>query len=102
MLPLDDCSRSVSNPKSHSNFRLSTLLLLWLAAIFTLQAQVTSWNVYPVPPAPALPPAGGTFTDPTFGTTLMRVTDANDGIDCHNAYAIWQAFNADDTAVHAM
>jgi hypothetical protein len=32
-------------------------------------------GVYPPPRAPVLPKAGGVFTDPTFGTEIMRVTD---------------------------
>ncbi len=33
-------------------------------------------TMYPKPsPAPLLPPAGGRFADPTFGTTMVRVTD---------------------------
>ena len=39
----------------------------------------TDRGVYPLPPAPVLPRAGGVFTDPTFGTEVMRVTDENDG-----------------------
>jgi len=35
------------------------------------------------PPLPQLPKAGGTLTDPTFGTTLMRLTDETDGKHCH-------------------
>jgi hypothetical protein len=33
-------------------------------------------NVYPHPPLPALGAAGFTFTDPTFGSRILRVTDA--------------------------
>lgn len=58
---------------------------------------ITDHNVYPEPPAPALPSAGGTFVDPTFGTTIMRVTDANDGTSNHNYYSYWPTFNLDST-----
>jgi len=34
-------------------------------------------NVYPPPPLPALGPAGYRFSDPTFGSKMLRVTDAN-------------------------
>lgn len=61
----------------------------------------TDRGVYPEPPLPALPPAGGTFTDPTFGTTLMRLTDESDGKHCHNAYSYWPSFNRSSTRVHA-
>ena len=33
--------------------------------------------VRPKPPLPAIGPAGSTFTDPAFGSRLLRVTDAN-------------------------
>lgn len=48
-------------------------------------------------PAPTLPPAGGTFTDPTFGTTILRVTDAStspEGAGVNSA-ATDSMFNAD-------
>jgi len=32
------------------------------------------YGTYPVPPPPPLPPAGGTVIDPTFETTIMRLT----------------------------
>ena len=51
-----------------------------LAAPGTLNAQAPSApgnpNVYVKPhPAPTLPRAGGSFVDPTFGTTVLRITD---------------------------
>ena len=58
---------------------------------------ITDHNVYPEPAAPALPAAGGTFVDPTFGTTIMRVTDQNDGQSNFNYYSYWPTFNLDDT-----
>ena len=58
---------------------------------------ITDHNVYPAPPAPALPRAGGTFVDPTFGTTIMRVTDENDGTSNINYYSYWPTFNLDST-----
>lgn len=60
----------------------------------------TDRGVYPPPPAPALPKAGGVFTDPTFGTRLLRVTDEADGKENQNAYSYWSAFNADSTRFH--
>jgi len=41
--------------------------------------------------------AGGTIVDPTFETTIMRLTDANDGPDCVNAYSYWPTFNINNT-----
>ncbi len=58
---------------------------------------ITDHNVYPEPAPPALPRAGGTFVDPTFGTTIMRVTDENDGVSNINYYSYWPTFNLDDT-----
>src|SRR4051794_26607769 len=39
----------------------------------------TDRRVYAEPAPPPLPEAGGTFVDPVFGTTLIRVTDQRDG-----------------------
>jgi hypothetical protein len=54
-------------------------------------------RVYPEPPLPALPRAGGTFVDPTFGTEIMRVTDERDGKSCGTYYPYWPTLNADST-----
>jgi hypothetical protein len=57
-------------------------------------------TVYPAPPPPTLPPAGGTFQDPAFGTTILRVTDENDGPLSAPMYsATWPAFNADSSRI---
>src|SRR5205823_14589705 len=55
------------------------------------------YGTYPVPPPPPLPAAGGTVIDPTFGTTIMRLTDANDIPYCVNAYSYWLTFNINNT-----
>jgi hypothetical protein len=55
------------------------------------------YGTYPVPPAPPLPAAGGTVIDPTFGTTIMRLTDENDGPECINSYSYWPTFNVNST-----
>jgi len=67
-----------------------------------LQSQITDLNIYPEPPPPILPAAGNTFVDPTFNTTLMRVTDSTDGNDNHNAYAYWPAMNMNSTRLYVM
>jgi hypothetical protein len=36
---------------------------------------ITTRTVYPEPPLPALGPAGYRFSDPTFGSPILRVTD---------------------------
>lgn len=43
------------------------------------------------------PAAGGSYIDPSFGTTVTRVTDARNGRRCVHAYSYWPAFNADTT-----
>jgi len=48
-------------------------------------------------PAVKLPKACGTFVDPTFGTEILRVTDAADGAENQNAYSYWPSFNKDAT-----
>lgn len=60
-------------------------------------AVVTDRKLYSEGAAPALPRAGGTFVDPTFGTTIMRVTDERDGAICNNYYSYWPTFNLDST-----
>jgi hypothetical protein len=60
-------------------------------------AVITDLRVYNEGPPPLLPRAGGTFVDPTFGTTIMRVTDESDGTACNNFYSYWQTFNVDST-----
>ena len=37
------------------------------------------------------------IVDPSFGTTVMRVTDATDGGDWGNAYSYWPTFNKNNT-----
>jgi hypothetical protein len=58
---------------------------------------VTDRDVHAEPPLPALPQAGGTLVDPTFGTTILRVTDATDCMDCSVAYSYWPTFNRSST-----
>jgi hypothetical protein len=69
-------------------------LVPW-SALF--MACVSDTNIYPIPSAPVLPPAGGTFLDPTFHTTIMRVTDQSDGNDNKVAYSYWPTFNKDSS-----
>ena len=59
----------------------------------------TDRAVYPEPPRPTLPAAGGKFIDPTFGTEIMRVTDEDDGAapGLGTYYSTWPTFNADGT-----
>jgi hypothetical protein len=48
----------------------------------------TARGVDPPPAVPDLPPAGRTFVDPAFGTTIMRVTDESNGNSNHHATRI--------------
>jgi hypothetical protein len=43
----------------------------------TTYVAITNRATYPKPPVPALGPAGYSFTDPTFGSRMLRVTDGN-------------------------
>ena len=62
----------------------------------------TDRAVYAPPPPPPLPAAGGTFVDPTFGTTIMRLTDTADGLSNVNSYSYWPSFNKDSTRLWIM
>ena len=59
----------------------------------------TDRRVYPKPPLPQLPRAGGKFIDPVFGTEIMRVTDEADGPapGLGTYYSHWPTFNANNT-----
>jgi len=48
-----------------------------------------------------LPRAGGKFTDPTFGTLIMRATDATEcpSPGCSTFYSQWPTFNSDNTRI---
>lgn len=45
----------------------------------------------------ALPPAGGIYIDPCFGSEVRRITDQRDGMRCVNAYSYWPALNCNST-----
>jgi hypothetical protein len=49
----------------------------------------TDKNVYLEPAPAALPPAGSALTDPTFGTTILRVTDERMARAAAIAYSYW-------------
>ena len=54
-------------------------------------------TIRPAPDPPlTLPAAGGTFLDPTYGTTILRVTDRTTAAQCYHAYT-WSAFNSDNS-----
>ncbi len=59
----------------------------------------TDRKIYSEPPLPRLPPAGGKFRDPLFGTEILRVTDPSTAIDGGTFYSYWPTFNADNTRI---
>ncbi len=75
----------------------AVLILTLLLSANALGQIRRDYGTYPVPPPPPLPAAGGTMIDPTFGTTVMRLTDANDGPECITAYSYWPTFNVNST-----
>jgi hypothetical protein len=59
---------------------------------------INDLNIYPLAPVPVTPPAGEVFEDPTFGTPILRITDAADGENYANNYsAIYDTFNTDSS-----
>lgn len=64
---------------------------------------LTDTNHHAEPTLPTLPAAGGEFTDPVFGSRILRVTDASTEPDTGapngavNAYSTQASFNADNT-----
>ncbi|HJQ26190.1 MAG TPA: VCBS repeat-containing protein [Blastocatellia bacterium] len=59
----------------------------------------TPYSVINEPSPPALPAAGVKFADPIFCTTIMRVTDANDGAVNSVSYSYWPTFNVNNTRI---
>jgi hypothetical protein len=57
----------------------------------------TNFDIYVEPNPPPLPPAGGKFIDPSFGTEILRVTDSGDGANAGTLYSNWHTFNRDNT-----
>src|SRR5258706_4510939 len=58
---------------------------------------ITDLGNHSEPAPPSLANAGESVQDPIFGTTISRITDANDGTDCTNAYSYWPTFNTAST-----
>lgn len=85
--------------------------LYFIALIFTIITVLTNAELFaacstglnnndlcpPPIPAPQLPSAGGSFLDPTFGTKIIRVTDANDGNANAIVYSYWQQWSLNST-----
>ena len=66
------------------------------------ERSATDHKIYPKPPPPALPRAGGKFHDPTFGTEIMRATDERDDkVGLSTYYSHWPTFNCNNTYILA-
>jgi len=76
-----------------SSWRLTRVVLCVAIALI---AAPSVWAYWPTNP-PTLPAKGGKYIDPSWGTTVMRVTDATDGGDWGTVYSYWPAFNKDNT-----
>jgi hypothetical protein len=74
----------------------------WSTGVAGQTTLLTDYSAYPEPALPSLPAAGGTLVDPTFGTTIMRLTDSNDGSDCRVEYSYWPTFNVNSTRAKAL
>ncbi len=77
-----------------------TLVLTMFTSYSFAQSIKTDYGVYPEPTPPTLPAAGGILVDATFGTSILRVTDANDGTDNHQSYSYWPSFNKNSTLLY--
>ena len=84
--------------------RVLGMVLLGLLWALPSWAFLTDKNVRPMPASPpSLPAAGSKATDPTFGTTIMRVTDSGDSSsDCINHYSNEPALNVNNTKIRAI
>ncbi|MDZ4660659.1 MAG: fibronectin type III domain-containing protein [Pseudomonadota bacterium] len=61
----------------------------------------TDYGVYPEPNLPIMGPAGSKVTDPTFGTQILRLTDAGSGTtSCTVTYSTIPAFNKNNTRAY--
>lgn len=63
----------------------------------------TDMGVYPLPALPTMSAANSTTIDPTFGTTILRVTASGAPTSdwCGNTYSYWSAVNYNSTKVRA-
>lgn len=83
--------------------RMPCLVLLGVLWATPSWAFLSDTQVHSMPDAPpSLPTAGSTVTDPVFGSTILRVTDANDGPgSCATFYSNMPSLNANNTKIAA-
>jgi len=63
----------------------------------------TDFGVYKEPALPSLPSSGSKIIDPTFGTTILRLTDGRDGsTNAQVGYSNLPSFNRDNSYVMAV
>lgn len=56
--------------------------------------------VYPMPPLPNIGIAGSKIIDPTFKTTILRISDPSDGNqECLPLYSYWPSVNINSTRI---
>src|ERR1051326_56731 len=94
-----------------SRFFVAAIIAIVISGIYsrvkadtapTTYSAYTGTDAKTIPPAPSLGPANSVFTDPTFGSRIFRVTDANrKGGDCliPTDAGFHRTFNADSTAI---
>lgn len=57
-------------------------------------------SVHPMPPLPAIGKSGSVIVDPTFGTTILKITDSSDGnSECLPFYSYWPSMNKNNTRI---
>lgn len=81
-----------------------SFILLCLLSFNLLRAQITDGNYHAPPSPPTLPAANTWFTDPTFGTRILRATSAtfpgtNTTCNIQGPYGYWPTFNSNSTRV---
>ena len=93
--PNDSVTNQTSAP---AGAQLDFLRFFAASSVFDLARDAkTDLGVYPEPPAPPLPQAGGKIIDPVFGATIMRITDERDGEHLGTYYSYWPTFNKDNS-----
>src|SRR4026209_1695505 len=75
-----------------------SLLTLGIALPYqvSVKAAITEYGAKPLANV-TQPGKGQTFTDPTFGTKVLRLTDNTDGGIASVTYSYWPAFNVNSS-----